>query len=118
MCVLGFCVFGAVFGVLGGCLWGVFFVFWRVSGVLFCWGGGFWVDFLFGRCGSICLFCFLGVGVGVLCGRAGFVWCVWVLCTGWVVCLCSAVMVLLLVWVTLYRDCSLLFLRMTASACG
>ena len=38
LCVLGFCVFG----VLGGCLWGVFFVFWRVSGVLFCWGGGFW----------------------------------------------------------------------------
>ena len=61
LCVLGFCVFGVFFGVLGGCLWGVFFVLWRVSGVLFCWGGGFWVDFLFGRCGSIVCFVFLCV---------------------------------------------------------
>lgn len=78
MCVLGFCVLGLVFGVLGGCLWGVFFVFWRVSGVLFCWGGGFWVDFLFGRCGSICLFCFFG------CGGGGSLWACWfcVVCSG------------------------------------
>lgn len=45
LCVLGFCVLGLVFGVLGGCLWGVFFIFWRMSGVLFCWGGGFWGGF-------------------------------------------------------------------------
>lgn len=60
----GVCVFGVVFGVLGGCLWGVVFVFWRVSGVLFCWGGGFLGQFLFGRCGSIVCFVFLGVCSG------------------------------------------------------
>lgn len=61
--------------MLGGCLWGVVFVFWRVSGVLFCWGGGFLGQFLFGRCGSIVCFC---VGLGFFVG-GGFVFSVRVL---------------------------------------
>ena len=90
LCVLGFCVFGVFFGVLGGCLWGVFFVFWCVSGVLFCWGGGFWVDFLFGRCGSIVCFVFwacalVGERLGGLC-RGCYVWRSF---CGWFFCLCG-----------------------------
>ena len=74
----GFVFLGCFFGVLGGCLWGVFFVFWRVSGVLFCWGGGFWGWFLFGRCGSIVCFVFwacalAGERLGGLC-RGCYVW--------------------------------------------
>lgn len=95
LCVLGFCVFVLVFGVLGGCLWGVFLGFWRVSGVLFCWGGGFLGQFLFCVCGSIVCFVFgVWCGWGVvffLCGGCVLRGCLfwvgecWGFCSGWCV---------------------------------
>ena len=67
LCVLGFCVFGAVFGVLGGCFWGCFLFFGVCRGFCFVGVVVFGVVFLFGRCGSIVCFVFwCVVWVGVL----------------------------------------------------
>lgn len=83
LCGSGFCVFGAVFGVLG-CVGGRFFVFWRLSGVLFCGGGCFWGGFFYLVDVVLLAFVFFGCGFFVWVGSAFFVLC-------WSGCFCERV---------------------------
>ena len=86
LCGSGFCVFGAVFGVLG-CVGGRFFCFLAVVGgfVLwgwYCWGGFFYLV-------DVVLLAFVFLGAGFLCcvGRAVFV-SVWLGVSVSLVCFC------------------------------
>ena len=63
--VLGFVFLVRFLGCLG-VLVGDFFVFWRLSGVLFCGGGCFWGGFFYLVDGVLLAFVFLGAGF--LCG--------------------------------------------------
>lgn len=68
--VLGFVFLVRFLGCLG-VLVGDFFVFWRLSGVLFCGGGCFWGGFFY--LVDVVLLAFVFFGVGFLCGWVGCV---------------------------------------------